>query len=548
MTSKALKSAVLLLIATSLAFGQQNIIPGFPHAQAGRVLASQYANWRVHSTNATAVGAATMILDNCFPTGIGSDNRAIFPFAANAPIAVVDGANSEVVTPSSVASPSVAGPSAQNPLNCSVTATFANAHGVGATIASGDGGLAEAVNDAALMGASMVTVDYQSGLTPANIAAMVGPYQGVQIEYLTAGSGAPQYFSAAPSTASFLAAPATLTAVTALPSATPVGAYGTGTYHLAIAYVDADGQVGPESADFSEAGLATGSFIFSAPVASTGAVGYVMYISLTSGTYSLDYEVPVTSTVCRMTTVETVTPACAVTNALYGQTGAAATVTAITVSTSPVGMSLGGVSGTLLTGNPNGRTTYAYLPSSHPSANGMPTVSLAFTVGGIGSATPIAIGTVNLPPGVMNYVGKRIRVCGREINTDVNSAVQNINIYWDAAGSDVAGSPVKIGSLASTQTGTAAAYNGNFCEEFTTTVSGAGATAGSIQPGFGMFTYLLTSANSTFGIGGDTNTAAIGSLNLAGGGGFENRLSIVHTNTTGNATPQLLSLTIESLN
>lgn len=513
---------------------------------SGRFVASQYWGFqsRVINGGNSATGSQTITVQGSY--GATADGRTFIPFQNGTPV-LIDVNNQETVTPTAVSCFSGA---PANSLTCNITASFNQIHGNGALAQSGTYGLQEAINDAALSGGGIVTVDSQwaaLGGTTAMLAAAV-PYSTVAIEDVR--TGWPQFWNVTQTASTFLAQPTTLTAVTALPSATPVGAYGTGTYHLAIAYVDAAGQVGQESADFSEAGLATGSFIFSPPAASTGAVGYVIYISLTGGTYSLDYQVPLTSAVCKLTVVETTTPACAVANTTYSQSGATATVTAITVSTSPVGMILGGVSGTLLTGNPNGRTTYGYVPSAHLAAGGMPTVSLAFTVGGIGSATPIAIGTVNMPPGVMNFVGKEIRVCGKFSNTDVNSTVQNLNIYWDAAGSDVAGSPVQIASLAATAgTGTAAAYTGNFCWQGHTTVSGAGATAGSIFGDFSLFSYYISATPGVAfpAIGGDTKTAAVASLNLAGGGGFENRLSIVHTNTTGNATPQLQNLTIEVL-
>lgn len=520
----------------------------------GRFMAAQYnypptANY-VSIGNA-ATGTATITLYNASIKT--NDGRVVYPYNVTSPIIVGTGSTQELVTPTAVSNCFNLATGAGT---CTITASFANTHGFGEPVISGSGGLAEAAYEAFLVGGGIVTADSQwaqgvlTGCTACftsgkSALASIVPYSTVSIEDLT--GPAPTYWNIQQTASTFLATPATLTAVTALPSATPVGAYGTGTYHLAIAYVDAAGQVGPESADFSEAGLATGSFIFSAPAASTGAVGYVVYISLTSGTYSLDYEAPLTASICTLTKIETVTPACAVTNATYGQTGATATVTAITVSTSPVGMLLGGVSGTLLTGNPNGRTTYAYVGSNHLSNGGMPTVSLAFTAGGIGSATPIAIGTVNVPAGIFNQVGRTFRACGKFLNTDVNSSIQNIDIYLDAAGSDVAGSPVKIGGLAATGTGTAAAYEGSFCDTFTTTVSGAGATAGSIIPSFGTLQYALVSSGNVVGNGADTKAAATALLNLAGGGGFENRLSFVHNNTTGNATPTLQSLTLELL-
>jgi hypothetical protein len=131
-----------------------------------------------------------------------------------------------------------------------------------------------------------------------------------------------------------LAAPATLTAATVgfgLNGAnTTGGTYtGTSTYVYCIAYVDIMGQEGPCSATFSAATAGTGStnqIGFAAPAASTGAVGYVPYISLAGGSYALAYKVPLVSQptvagvapvsngVCTLTTLETITPACAVTN------------------------------------------------------------------------------------------------------------------------------------------------------------------------------------------------------------------------------------------
>lgn len=544
-------TAQTLPVATSTRSSNQSFV-------AGRFVANEYINYggsyaaSIASGNASTGSASITVRGGYI---VLQDARAIVPFAVGVPIVISD-ASPELIVPTAVSGcyNSKGMNQADILVTCTVTASFAALHGAGSSVLSGTGGIAEAANDAFNWGGGIVTIQpgwllntsctgcYAS--LNAVMAALL-PLQSVVFE--DARSGVPQFWNLQQTASTFLATPTTLTAVTALPSATPVGAYGTGTYHLCIAYVDPAGQEGACSADFSEAGLATGSFIFSPPAASTGAVGYTIYISLTSGTYSLSYQVPLTSSICTLTKIETVTPACAVTNATYGQTGATATVTAITVNTSPVGMQLGGVSGTLLTGNPNGRTTYGYVPSSHAASFGIPTVSLAFTVGGIGSATPISIGTVNLPAGTLNYVGKTIRVCGKYLNTDVNSSTQIIDAYWDAAGSNVAGSPVKLSALTATGTGTAAAYAGSFCENFITTVSGAGATAGSLLPGVGFLEYALVSTGNVVGNGQDTQAAAVGSLNLAGTAGFSNRLSIIHNNATGNATPQLQSLSIEVL-
>jgi hypothetical protein len=85
---------------------------------------------------------------------------------------------------------------------------------------------------------------------------------------------------------------------------------------------------------FSAATAGTGStnqIGFAAPAASTGAVGYVPYISLAGGSYALAYKVPlvtqptvagvapVSNGVCTLTTLETITPACAVRTRLTGR-------------------------------------------------------------------------------------------------------------------------------------------------------------------------------------------------------------------------------------
>ncbi len=486
------------------------------------------------------------------------DGRTDMPFNVNAPLLIGNGTNQETVTPTAVSGCYEASIlSGSQGINCTITGSFNNLHGQGEIVQSGTYGLQEAINDAFTTGGGVVVVDtfwgggYGSPMqgTTAILAAAT-PYLSVFIED-DRGPGAVQYWTTQQTASTFLAAPAVLTAGTFTFSTTPAGSYTTAAaYFACVSYVDVAGQEGPCSTTQSQTpGTTLSSATVTAPVASAGAVGYTIYISLTSGTYSLSYEVPLTSAICTLTKVETVTPACAVANSTYGQAASNAVVTALTLATSPVDPQLGGVSGTLLTPNAGGRTTYGYVPSSHVGATGILAHSLAFTAGGIGSATPISIGSVNIAAGVMNTVGKEIRICGKYLNTDVNSSTQIIDVYWDAAGSNSAGSPVKLSALTETGTGTAAAYEGSFCETFTTTVSGAGATAGSILPGFANLSYALVSTGAVVGTGQDTVAAAVASLNLANTAtaGFTTRLNIVHNNATGNATPQLQDLTIEIL-
>jgi hypothetical protein len=506
----------------------------------------------VFSGGSTAGGTYTITLFKPFVTLPGGRNVAIFNSnTAMPPITIGQGAAKETVTPSSS--------SGCNSFNqgvgsatCTVTATFTNAHGQGDVIISGTVGLQEAINDAQSHGGGNVVVDSiwaANGGTTALLAAAI-PYQNVTVQDKR---GVQQWWSVGQGAATALATPATLTAVTALPSATPVGAYGTGTYHLCISYVDIMGNEGTCSADFSEAGLATGSFIFTPPAASTGAVGYTIYISLTSGTYALSYKVPLTSSVCTLTAVETTTAACAVTNATYGQTGATATVTAITVNTAMLAPNATTISSTTdYVPNPNARTTYIYVASNRVALPGVVSASLPFPVGVAAATTvPDVIGTLTLPAGFMNQVGKTIEICGyaTEASAGSTATISDIQLWWDAAGSNAAGVPVLISTVPMTNTlVTAKTDQFAFCRTLKTTVSGAGVTAGSIQQMGGWYQNQYTSSSvatvplSVLAQG----PAAVGSLNLAG----EARIEVVwlHTTGTDGAGVLLQDLTVKVLN
>ena len=194
------------MVFTSFGFAQN---PNYPNNLAGRVIVSEYSKWSVQNLSATAVGAATMTLNNCY-VSVGTGNRKIFPFAVNVPVTIIDGSLTENVTPTSILAPSAAtGPSAgPNPFQCSFTATMANAHNSGVIIVSNDGGLEEAINDAILLSVATVTIDPSANVTAAMLAAAL-PYPAVQIEDLR--TSPITYWNIGPGTTSFFAAPTTLT-------------------------------------------------------------------------------------------------------------------------------------------------------------------------------------------------------------------------------------------------------------------------------------------------------------------------------------------------
>lgn len=561
--------AALLLLAGVPQFSQAQYAPSSPSylsAVAGRFVATNYnypqtANYiggPGGGNGGNSVGVSSITVNTALITL--PDGRSIFPYNIFTPIIVGGVGVQEYLLPSGVSNCNYNSSTGNG--SCVISGTFSFAHSNGEPVISGTAGLAEAIYDAFLVGGGLVTIDkyWTRGVNtsctgcPASADALINSlvvFPSVAVEQISAYPV--RYWSATPSTDTFLAVPATLTAVTALPSATPAGAFGTGTYHLCVAYVDIMGNEGPCSLDFSEAGLASGSFIFTPPATSPGAAGYTIYISLTSGTYALAYQVPLTASVCTLTTIELITPACAVANTTYGQSGATATVTAITVNTSPLALQLGAISTTAdYVGNSNGHTTYAYTPGSHLATIGMVAASLPFTAcpASVGTTVPCVLGTLAVTPNLMNYVGKEIRVCGKEQLTGASGTVEKIQLWWDGAGSDAAGVPVNIANLSATVgPNTAAAYTGNFCWQGFTTAQGTTVTSGSIQGGYSFWEQYLSATPAAIFVGGDTFTATTASLNLAGGNGFTSRLHIVQLHTTGtDVSPQLMNLTFEVLN
>jgi hypothetical protein len=537
-----------LLAALGLPAAQGQSFNQNAGAFSGRSDVQQFAQWSAKSISAISSGASSVTMDTCFFPLQGISTNW-FPLAVGVVVQVQDPAgNSELVTVTGVSAPTLSvGSAFSQGWSCGFSATFANAHSGVVKLSSGDFGLGEAIYNMRKTG-GFVTLTPGWGGTDATVSGMTILYPNVGIEDISQG---PPRFWNLQGGLTTLAAPTTLTAVTALPSATPVGAFGTGTYHMCIAYVDIMGQEGPCSADFSEAGLATGSFIFSAPAASTGAIGYTIYIGLTGGgVTNLNYKVPLTSSICTLTTIETTTAACAVANTTYGQAGATATVTAITVNTSPIQPAVTVVSTTAIyVPNAGGRTTYGYVPGSHIGYAGLPGAFLPYTISAADATTvPSVLGTVNLPPGLMNVVGRTLEVCGKATTTASTATIGSIQFQWDAFGQNTAGKGVQIGNLGltpATAFATTAVYT--FCEDFETTVAGATATAGSINTIGGFLnTSGVATAAAGQGASSDPTIGATASLNLAA----EARLNVAYVHTTGTdgAALTLQSLTVKVLN
>lgn len=581
MKRSLIKQCLAFVAAYALVFGafalpakaQQNP-PSNQSFVGGRFVAKNYNYPGVHITSgtSTAVGAATLTLDQ------GSvrlqDGRTIVPFSAGGfnilgqpaafpaiPIWVGAGGtgNRELVTPTAVSGCYIGAPQG----SCKITATFANAHGGGEVVTSGSFGIQEAANDAGFFGGGVVSVDSSenfyagSAQTITTALAALAVVPGVSIQDDRAG---PPTFWSPLAGATTLAVPATLTAVTALPSTTPVGTFTATNYNMCIAYVDIMGQEGPCSVSFVNAGAgATSSFVFSAPAASAGAVGYTIYIGLTgAGSTTLQYKVPfvtqptvvgaypVSNGVCAaLSTVETVTPACSLANTTYGQLGSTATVTAITLNTSPIQPLSTVVSTTsVYVPNAGGRTTYTYAPSASGGAQQLPGAWLPFVISAADATTvPSVIGTINIPPQYMNVVGKTLRICGYGTTTASTATIQEIQLQWDSMGQNTAGKGVLVGDVTAVATWATAGHIG-FCEDLETTVASASATGGSILNS-NAWAGSSGLSSVTGGGGGGNMTAAIGSLNLAA----DARINViyVHTTATDGTAITLQSLTARLL-
>jgi len=566
------KIAIILgvLILTAGAFGQVSNI------QQHNYYASDFAYGWNNSTPGLGVGSGnnvagtyTITLNYGFtqtPSGL-----QFSPMNASAPFIIGSGSSMETVAATSISSISCSTPYVYQ--TCQVTAAFAYGHGPGDTVRSATAGLQEAIDYGYLVGGGKITIDalwtQLGGSNVILIAAL--PYPSV---FIQDDRGPTQFWNMTPSTASMFAAPAALTGSTVYPVASPAGSYTTGTYHFAYTPVDCMGNEGPQSADYSHAGLATSSITFTAPAAISGACGWIPYIGLTGGAATNEYQVqlftqptvigaaPVSNGVCTLSPVllQVGKYACSITNTLYGQTGSSATVSALTVVTDPQGVQLGLIStASYYQANSEARTAYAYAPGSTPGIPGVTKVQLPNSITTASASTvPQPLGMVELPATFMNYVGRTIEICGLAYSsTQGASTVVQINFEWDAHGSDVTtGLPVIVGgpmALNTLTTGTVAYFD--FCQDIATTVASASATGGSLLAGHGYLAECALVTCATAAVSPNTGPAAsasngaaiaaVGSLNLAAPA----RIQVIMVQTTSTtAVPKLFNLSVKLLN
>lgn len=492
------------------------------------------------------------------------------PYSILTPILVGVGAVQETVTPTGV---SGCGVGVNNANACSITAAFTYAHGVGTVVQSSTKGLAEADLVAWANGGGQVEVDqawYAAGGTAAIItAAPVLP--GVSVLDLSYGPA--RNWNPTP-TGLALAAP-TLPAVNITgqlacdgthqmcSDATVAGSASWGGAIFACwTYVDIFGNEGPCSATTTWTSAASKAIDLGIPAASPGAVGAVPYLSLSGGSYALAYQIPVTSTICTMTKLEIITPACAVTNANFGQVGSTfgagglfttggAQITTYPVNTSMTAPILATTAATLAAQHPmtNSSITYSYAPGARTGACGSSSANIVqlAAAGGISgsSATtvPNPLTSWTIPAACFNYIGAEFRVSGKWTYTDGGDTSTRLIVAWDSNVTDTASVPTPLCNILDTATGTGAAYNGTYTCTVRILTTGASGTA--MVNGYSTQS-LAAGATTLVRNGADVAVAASAAIDLAVNGRIV--VWFEGVGATNNPGAQALGATLEWLN
>lgn len=576
------------LTLTTIAFCVLLLVTATAHAQIPNNTAKRqfnaldYAKWQLTVYSSVSSGTQTVQVaylgttansapgfqGGCtFPTANG---RSFSPLSVGNQVTFQDGA-SETVTITGVTN-SASG--------CSFTAVLSNAHAGGAVLGSATIGLQEAINDAQLAGGGTVVADSfwaSAGGTDAMLnGALV--FSAVGIE--DTRKGITQNWNAMPSTTSLLAAPAVLTGQAACDathqfcsdaSVAGSASWG-GTVICGYTLVDINGNESPASATNSFTSVASKAIDIgvSFTARTDNVVGWKPYCSLSGGSYALMYSLPlltqpsvllatpVSAGVCTLTQLETITPACAIANSKYGQSGSTTGLSALflggaqftgyPVVTNTLAPEIGSVSALQHNPNEEAHATYGYVPGNRVGVPGIQSAHIVFPITAAAQTTIGQVeGSVPLPANFMNYVGRTIEVCGLISKTStVADTVDDIQIWWDAEGSNVtAGTPVQLSSIKLTSTGTAA-FTMNFCQQLTTTVASTSATGGTILPGQAWLTKSQVSAGTVPVAAAGSLVAAVGSLNLALPAHLT--IELAHTTGTDGAGSTLLGATVRVVN
>lgn len=557
--------AAMISLAILLALGVPMDAQIVPYSGLSRFSnefpAPNFGKWALRaSSGSTGTGSYSLT----FPGGgvvTAAGAQSFTPFNTTTRITVGIGAVQETVTPTTVAGCGV-GATGLGATGCTVTATFTYAHGAGTPVRSGSGGFDEAANVAHANGGGIVVVDNNTSITNALMVASTAIFNNVTVNSMLMG-GTLRPWAPTPSGLA-LAAPSGVPVTgqaacdathQACSDANVAGSANWGsTVFLGVVYMDCFGNEGPASATTSWTSVASKAIDIATPVTgNTGACGWVPYLSLSGGTYILAYQIPVTSSVCTLSTLTPI-PSCSLTstfgaNALFN---GGAQITTYPVNTAMTFPTLATTAQTITGQHPltNSSLTYTYAPANRVGGCGwtstnMVQLSAAGGINGSSATTvPQALGSWSIPANCFNYIGAEFRVSGKFTYTDGGSGTSTkVIVSWDANGTDTASVPTPLCSILDTFTSVAGADNVNWTCTVRVLTTGATGTAlvngmsvGSIAAGQ---TTLVRSAI-------DNAVAASASINLATYG----RISVQFqaTGATSNPGAQTLEATLEALN
>ncbi len=263
----------------------------------GTAAASAPPPLQVVSGNSATGAQSITVSGNFDPTQGGIPFNAL---SVGSSISVGNAANIETVTITAVGTVSLSGFSPVN-TGVTLTATFANTHGPQENVSSATFGLQEAINTASSNGGGEVAISptwYKLGGTTAIIQAAVvpafavnslgqtGTVKIVDLQSLTA-------WIPAPNSVTVVAAPSAATSAT-VGSLTTTGTWLAAAYYVLFTYVTADGGESIASSTYNFTATVSKAIGGTGPAASTGAVGYRVYIGDNATT--LSWLVPVNST------------------------------------------------------------------------------------------------------------------------------------------------------------------------------------------------------------------------------------------------------------
>jgi len=481
-------ATVILLLAgvVPAAFAQND-------AQYRTVKAADYAKWRALLQSNVSSGSTSIIVAPCYFTP-NSPGATFTPFTVNTPL-TIGGTNPETVIPTSVGSPTYT-TAARGGCQISISVTLSNAHTAGNPVTTGDGGISEA---AAAVKKGVVVIDGAAGSDTAIGSIPIGnAFVTLRDDH---GANAPQYFKVAPNTNSLIAAGSAPT------NTTGTGGLSSGAYRTSYECVDFLGGISLPATDSSQTATTT-QVTISGNNCGTGSVGWIPMITAAGGSAGSEIEVPVTSSVCTVVTVETVKPACLLTSSALVNANPSSTAKEVAFGTAHTGFSWLPV-GAEPFDSPLGPFQTAYGP-----------FTAVATINGSANAD---VAQFYVPAQTFNTLNRAVDICVKATSTITATGVPTWTLN---ATTQYGQSPVVLSTLVfATQTG---AVTTEMCFALQTNTTGS---SGKFMVG-GYGTQAIQSSGVSV-ISGDVSAAASSALDLTSGLYFSVNLAMGTASATG---------------